>query len=179
MRRAAVLALLTSALLTVPARADSSETGRLLVSLESAGHRAPAAAPAVLARAAARRAGPTVPQIGLVTVRPAGGGSLRELAARLRADPRVRSVSTEHRGRPRFVPNDPALTDAETSPTTPRPSPPATPTSPARSARRSTPSRTARGRSSTRPATARTSRRSRAAPAGTASGSSAPAWTAA
>jgi subtilisin family serine protease len=117
MRRAAALALFTSLLLTGTARAG--ETGRLLVSLEQPGAQATAAAPVVLARAAARRAGPAVPQIGLVTVRPADGGSLRALAARLRADPRVRAVGVERRARPRLVPNDPALTDAETAPGTP------------------------------------------------------------
>ena len=46
MRRAAVLALLASFLLTAPADAGSPATGRLLVSLERPGDRAQAAAPA-------------------------------------------------------------------------------------------------------------------------------------
>jgi subtilisin family serine protease len=119
MRRAAVplaLALLASALVS-PAAAQP--TGRLLVSLDDQGPRARAAAPAVLARAAARQDGPSVPQIGLVTVRPAAGATLAATAARLRADPRVRAVQAEWRARPRAVPNDPALSDAEQAPGTP------------------------------------------------------------
>ena len=116
MRRVCLLALLTSALGAAPA--EASETGRLLVSLKERGAAARAAAPAVLARAAARRAGPAVSQIGLVTVR-AADGDTRALAERLRADPLVRSVQAERRARPRLVPNDPALTDAEPAPGTP------------------------------------------------------------
>lgn len=117
MRRAALLGLLASLACAAPAVA--APTGRLLVSLEDRGSRARAAAPAVLARAAARRAGPSVPQIGLVTARPAAGRRVRALAQRLRRDPAVRSVAAERRGRPRFVPDDPALSDAETAPGTP------------------------------------------------------------
>jgi subtilisin family serine protease len=73
----------------------------------------------VVARAAARRDGPSVPQIGLVTVRPALGASLTATAARLRADRRVRAVQPEWRARPRVVPNDPAMTDPEQAPGTP------------------------------------------------------------
>jgi hypothetical protein len=101
------------------AAATAPATGRLLVSLEGQGDRAQAAALVVLARAAARRAGPSVPQIGLVTVRPSGGTSLRTLARRLRRDPAVRAVQVERRARPRHVPNDPALTETETAPGTP------------------------------------------------------------
>ncbi len=120
MRRAAVLALLVTAAIASPASASQGEaTGRLLVSLDEPGDRARAAAPAVLARAAARRSGPAVRQIGLVTVRPASGTSLRATAARLRRDPAVRAVTVERRARPRHVPNDPALGDAETAAGTP------------------------------------------------------------
>jgi subtilisin family serine protease len=120
MRCAAVLALLVTAAFASPASASPGEaTGRLLVSFEQPGERARAAAPAVLARASARRSGPSVRQIGLVTVRPSGGRSLRALAARLRRDPAVRSVTVERRARPRHVPDDPALTDPETTSGTP------------------------------------------------------------
>ena len=71
------------------------------------------------ASSAARRSGFSAPQIGLVTVRPRAGETLAALAARLRADPRVASVERERRHTPRDVPNDPALTAAETSPGTP------------------------------------------------------------
>src|SRR5688500_15050014 len=118
MRPLAVLALLTSLLLTAPPVSASEPTGRLLVSLDDRGTRATAAASAVLARAASRRAGPAAPQIGLVTVRPTGGASLQDVAERLRADPGVRAVEVERRARPRLVPNDPALGDAETAPGT-------------------------------------------------------------
>jgi subtilisin family serine protease len=118
MRRAALLALIAAAALAAPAHADDPLTGRLLVSLDRGDGRAHAAAP-VLARAAARRAGPSVAQVGLVTVRPAAGASLRDLARRLRRDPAVRAVSLERRARPRLIPNDPALTDPETAPGAP------------------------------------------------------------
>ena len=118
MRGAAVLGLLAAVVCAAPAGA-AVPTGRLLVSLERSGTEARAAAPAVLARASARRAGPAVPEIGLMTVRPAAGESLRALAARLRRDPAVRAVTPEGRARPRLVPDDPALTDAETAPGTP------------------------------------------------------------
>jgi serine protease len=75
-------------------------------------------AAAVAATAAARPAGYSVPQIRLVTLRPRPGRSLRALAARLRADRRVALVQVEHRARPRFDPNDPALTTPETAPGT-------------------------------------------------------------
>jgi subtilisin family serine protease len=118
MRRAALLALLGLLVAGSPAQA-SEPTGRLLVSLRDPGPRATAAAPAVLARAAVRRDGAQVPQIGLVTVRPADGRSLTEAAARLRRDRRVRGVGVERRARPRLVPADPALTDAEPAPGVP------------------------------------------------------------
>ncbi len=67
-----------------------------------------------MARAGARRAGHQAPAIGLLTVRPRAGGSLRALAGRLRADPRVRSVQAERRYALRLTPNDPALNTQET-----------------------------------------------------------------
>jgi subtilisin family serine protease len=119
-RRVIFLTLLALLGVAAPAAAATAPaTGRLLVSLEGQGDRAQAAALVVLARAAARRAGPSVPQIGLVTVRPSGGTSLRTLARRLRRDPAVRAVQVERRARPRHVPNDPALTETETAPGTP------------------------------------------------------------
>jgi serine protease len=116
-----VAALAGTALLPAAARADAP-TGRLLVLLRepAAGPAARAsAARAVLARAGARRSGADVPQIGLVTMRPAPGGSLGELAAALRRDPAVRSVQRESRLELRAAPNDPALTQPETASGTP------------------------------------------------------------
>jgi subtilisin family serine protease len=117
-RAAAPLALILVATLPAPA-ASALPTGRLLVSLKDRGSRAQAAAPAVLARAAVRRDGPAVPEIGLVTVRPPAGVPLARAAAVLEADARVRAVQPEWRARPRFVPNDPALADPEQAPGTP------------------------------------------------------------
>jgi serine protease len=121
---AAALALLVA--LSPPAvRAQAAapeRTGRLLVTLDrpqatsAAGARA---AGAVLALDGVRREGAQVPQIGLVSVRPAGGLGLSALARILRRQPGVRSVEVEHRYTLRFVPNDPALTAAEASPGTP------------------------------------------------------------
>src|SRR3954471_7947827 len=98
MRRVALPLAVAGLAIAAPA-AGASETGRLLVSVKRAdGRRAEAAAAtAVIARAGARRAAPAVPQIGLVVVRPRAGETLRALARRLRADPRVRGVSAEHR----------------------------------------------------------------------------------
>ena len=85
-------------------------TGRLLVTLAPAGSAAHAAAQVAFA-AGARPAGPRVPQLRLITVRPAAGASQRALARRLRRDPRVTRVEVEHRAVPRALPNDPALTE--------------------------------------------------------------------
>jgi serine protease len=120
MRRALLLVFL--GLVFAPtAAADAPVTGRLLVTLRpGAAHQASAA---IAASAGARRAGYSVRQIRLVTLRPRHGERLRALAARLRADGRVERVQAEHRGRPRFDPNDPALTAPEaaagTAPGTP------------------------------------------------------------
>jgi serine protease len=117
--RARVLSLLTLGLVFVPAAhaQQPSQTGRLLVTLAPHGAQPRArVSAAALARAAdARPSGFSVPQIRLVTLRPRAGGSLRALARRLRADPRVAHVELEHRGRPRFEPNDPALAVPETT----------------------------------------------------------------
>jgi len=103
--------------------ATPTATGRLLVLLDrpasTTATASAAAARAVVASADALPSGHSVPQIGLVTVRPRAGESLRALAARLRADPRVASVEPERRFTPREVPNDPALTQPETAPRTP------------------------------------------------------------
>ncbi|HVP02532.1 MAG TPA: S8 family serine peptidase [Solirubrobacteraceae bacterium] len=81
-------------------------TGRLLVTLAPAD----AHAHAVAVAAGARLAGPQLPQLRLVTVRPRAGASAHALALRLRRDPRVARVDVEHRAVPRALPDDPALT---------------------------------------------------------------------
>ena len=116
MRRVALTAALLAVLApAAPAAARGVRyTGRLLVLLD---RHAPARA--VAAAADALPAGHSVPQIGLVTVRPRPGESLHALAVRLRADPRVRSVTPEARFHFREVPDDPAMSTAEVYPGTP------------------------------------------------------------
>jgi serine protease len=118
--RARLLTLLALGLVVVPAaHADAPQTGRLLVTLApGTAPRARVSAAALAARAGARPAGFSVPQIRLVTLRPRKGAGLHALAVRLRADPRVTRVEVEHRARPRFEPNDPALTTPESAPGT-------------------------------------------------------------
>ena len=119
MRRLALL--VAAVLVALPATpACARTTGRLLVTLKAGGGAAAhaRAADAVAAAAGARRAGFSVPQLRLVTVRPRPGESLRALARRLRLDPRVAHVEQENRAQPRYQPNDPALQAPETAPGT-------------------------------------------------------------
>jgi subtilisin family serine protease len=125
MRRAALVLCLGLAFPASAHATGAQRTGRLLVTLERDAVRSTApvaragrAARAMMAAAGATPSGPSVPQIRLVTVRPARGESLRALARRLRADPRVAAVEPEHRGGLRFQPNDPALATPETAPAT-------------------------------------------------------------
>jgi hypothetical protein len=102
--------------------AGSAYTGRVLVSLGGPARRRArsAAVTALLARTGAHRAGPEIPQIGLVTVRPPSGVSFPAFARALRAaDPHVRAISRERRAQLRFAPNDPTLTAPETALGTP------------------------------------------------------------
>src|SRR5437764_568603 len=122
MRLAALSLALAGLAVTAPgAGAATPATGRLLVSLrpERHGVASMAAAHAVIARAGARSVQAPIPQIGLEVVRPRAGESLHALAVRLRRDPRVRAVDTEHRATLRKTPNDPALTAPETASGTP------------------------------------------------------------
>ncbi len=114
MRRVALVFL--AAWLLVPAGAHAQPTGRLLVSVRTPAHgtaTTAAAATAAAARAGARPVGRSVPEVGLITVRPRPGESLRALAQRLRRDPSVRAVDVEHRARPRSIPVDPAFLIAD------------------------------------------------------------------
>jgi serine protease len=121
MRR--VLGLLTAGLvLLVPASAAraGSPTGRLIVTVRSDDARARIAAlDGVLRRLGATRAGPAVPQIGMVPVTVPGGGALAPLAARLRALPGVVAVEVERRFALRYMPNDPAVSVDEPAPGAP------------------------------------------------------------
>jgi subtilisin family serine protease len=118
MTRRGVLCLALAILLLAPAGARADDlTGRLLVTLQpDASARASAAA---LAGAAVRRSGPSVPELDLVTARPAPGTSARQAVRALRGRPGVRSVALERRAHLRFVPNDPALTGPELAAGTP------------------------------------------------------------
>jgi serine protease len=124
LRRVCLVALV-AALAPAQAHAQPAQperTGRLLVTLDEPQARSAGAVRAaadVLALDGLRRDGAQVPQIGLVSVRPAGGLALSALAAVLRRQPGVRSVEVEHRYRLRYVPDDPALTAPEASAGTP------------------------------------------------------------
>ncbi|HEY2769757.1 MAG TPA: S8 family serine peptidase, partial [Solirubrobacteraceae bacterium] len=94
---------------------STAETGNLLVLLDRGHAKAQSASVIerdVLGRSGGRLAGKSVPQIGLVTVRPPAGVSLSAFAARLRRLADVTSVEPERRYVPRAVPNDPALAQA-------------------------------------------------------------------
>ena len=129
MRRLVLLLLaLGAAAPAAPAAARAQQgggtTGRLLVTLRPGRPSAVrATAGEVLSRAAGRNARRSVPVLGLVTARPRPGGSARELARRLRAQPEVATVEVEHRFRLRAAGPDPALSVAETA----RGTPPGTP----------------------------------------------------
>jgi serine protease len=77
----------------------------------------------VLARSQATLDGPSLPEIGMLTVRPPAGVSPETLLRRLRSQPDVRSVSLERRFSYRSVvltlANDPAMNTFETAPGTP------------------------------------------------------------
>jgi len=117
-----ILALLAAALVAAPSGAHAAQpTGRLLVTLDEprGSSAARAATAAVLGQAGVVREGAQVPQIGLVSVRPAAGVAAAVLAPVLRRLPGVRSVEVERRATLRFTPNDPALSAPETAAGTP------------------------------------------------------------
>jgi serine protease len=119
------LPLLAAGLALAPsAHAAAPTTGRLIVKVQpGTGQHARVSAAALARSAQARVAGFSVPRLRLVTLRPRSGTSVRSLATRLRADPRVARVEVEHRASLRLQPNDPALTIPEaaagTAPGTP------------------------------------------------------------
>ena len=105
-----------------PEHAAAAPTGRLLVTLAPTSAGQPvgrAAAAGLAARSQARLAGPRVPQLNLVTVRPRAGASLTRVAEALRAQPGVARVEPEQRAELRIVPDDPALTVQEPAAGTP------------------------------------------------------------
>src|SRR5258705_11514314 len=99
--------LLAAVLVAIPAGSASAAetTGRLLVTLHrSAGSPAARAAPfdAVAASAGAFRAGFSVPQLRLVTVRPRRGASLSALARRPRPEPPLARLGPANPAQPRY-----------------------------------------------------------------------------
>jgi subtilisin family serine protease len=105
---AAVTAAGTTAAVTAP-----GPTGNVLVLLDRDGAQAASGQIAVhaqIASAGGRVAGVSVPQIGLITLRPPLGVSIAAFERRLMALPDVASVQPEERYVARDVPNDPALT---------------------------------------------------------------------
>jgi serine protease len=121
MSRACIPLLAAAGLALAAAPAQAAPTGRVLVLLHRAdGVRAQASAvQAFLARTGARRAGPQVPEIGLVTVRLPAGRAFAGFARDLRRDGSVRSVQREGRMTLRAAANDSALTRPETAPGVP------------------------------------------------------------
>ncbi len=119
--RGAAVAVLSTAVTTglaAPASGAPPTTGNLIVLLGPNRATEAAARSSVqraLALAGARPAGRSVPQIGLITVRPASDTGPGVLAAALRRLPGVASVELERRYVPRVVPNDPALSAAQSS----------------------------------------------------------------
>jgi serine protease len=115
--RSLVVALPALVAIAIPAPAGAATTGRALVLLDRPAPGATAAARVqargVMARHALRRAGPQVPEVGVLTVRPAAGETIAGLAARLERDPRVVAVEPEYRHQPRLVPSDPAMSQLD------------------------------------------------------------------
>jgi serine protease len=108
-----ILLPLIALVVATPAAAEAAGTGRALVLLARPGAGATASARAqgraVVARHELRRAGPEVPEVGVLTVALAPGETVAELAARLEPDPRVALVEPEYRHKLRLLPNDPAM----------------------------------------------------------------------
>jgi subtilisin family serine protease len=110
-----LVVMLTVAVGAAAARAGSRPvltTGNVLVLVDQG--RAAAAAGrsqvrAVMSRVGGSPAGRSVPEIGLVTLRPPPGVPPAAFARTLRGLPGVASVTVEHRYVPRLMPNDPAL----------------------------------------------------------------------
>jgi len=111
-------ALPAGAAAATPAPGSVVTTGNVLVLLDTGRAAAAAGQTAIAATAArlgARRAGRSVPEIGLITLRPPAGVGAAAFAASLRGLPGVASVELEHRLVPRSLPNDPALTAPDPS----------------------------------------------------------------
>jgi serine protease len=100
------------------APAPPALTGNLLILLDRSPRQASAArvtVEATIARFGAQPAGVSVPQIGLITVHPPAGVSPTSFERVLRRLPGVASVSPERTYVLRAIPDDPALTAAQSS----------------------------------------------------------------
>jgi serine protease len=96
--------------------AGAGATGNVIVLLRRGQVQQASAVRAVQAEAGrlgGRPSGRSVPQIGLITLRPSAGLSVAAFAARLRGLPGVAAVQPERRYLPRFVPDDPALSTSD------------------------------------------------------------------
>ncbi len=114
-RRLLLLTILVLAIASATAKAQGT-TGNVLVLLRRGGVGEATASRAVQAaagRLGGRPAGRSVPQIGLVTLRPPAGLGLGEFTRRLARVAGVVSVQAERRYVPRVLPNDPALTASD------------------------------------------------------------------
>jgi serine protease len=114
----AVATLVAAAPATAAPAPASPRTGRVVVTLRPARGVVHAQAAAVAADAGGRTASAVVPRLRAIAVRPRRGETLAALRARLLRDPRVARADVEHRAQPRYEPNDPALSQAETAPGT-------------------------------------------------------------
>jgi serine protease len=119
-RLAALLALAAAGVLGLSADASASERALVLLdhpppagATASSIAAAHAAATAVLARHSLHRGVPDVPEVGLMTVRIPPGETFAEVSRALGQDPQVRRVERETRHVPRFLPNDPTLSQAD------------------------------------------------------------------
>lgn len=114
MRRGALLACLLAAIGLTGAgtAAAATPTGNLLVLLQQDQDQlapAGAAVQTAIVGLGGRLAGRSVPQIGLITVKPPQNESVAAFAREVHGIPGVASVEPELRYAPRAVPNDPAL----------------------------------------------------------------------
>src|SRR3954454_16303581 len=112
----AAVAAVAVALGAAPA-APAHAQRRAVVLTKPAGPLAPptaaASATALAARHDLRRAGPSVPQVGVVTVAVPRGQTFASVARRLERDPAVAAVEPDVRRTPRFLPQDPGIVNPD------------------------------------------------------------------
>jgi serine protease len=114
----AILAVAAAVVTLAAASPATAQAGRrAVVLLEQpsalAGPGAVASASAVAARLDVRRAGPTVPEVGVVTVAVPTGERFADFAERLRRDPAVTAVEPVVSRQERLLPADPAIVNPD------------------------------------------------------------------